>query len=186
MNRRRSASASGAASSAALARVRGPSTSRKRASQLRRREPPRHANARRGRRILRRGRRDDVVQPRADLRERKPAAFTAAIAPLVAERETDVEQLEQLAILARLRDHRIEQREELVAAAISVQLGEQSVAQPLASPGSRSRRVIEHGTECVAGDEAAVFGDPGSLGRALEAVELPAQPRAETGGVGMA
>src|SRR6185436_7119795 len=135
--------------------------------------------------VLRSARGNDGEQPGADLSQRQATTF-AAIAPLVTEREADVEKLEQVGVRARLREHRIEQREELVGPGrVTVQFRYQPLGGPVAPPRGSDGSVVERRAERIACDEAPVFGDACGLRSVLEGVELLAQPGSQANGIRM-
>ena len=109
------------------------------------------------------------------MRQRLAPAFAAAVAALEAERETDVEEFQQLHVPLGLGQHLVEQGEELLAAVVlALDLGQQ--ARPFASPGRGGGGVVEQRAEREARRLHLIVGDAGGDRAALEAVDLLAQP----------
>ncbi|ABA52807.1 hypothetical protein BURPS1710b_A1206 [Burkholderia pseudomallei 1710b] len=144
---------------------------------------------------MRRERRIEFAAHRADrLRELaahrvelRAAVVEHAVAPLEAEREAEVQQLEQVEMLARLLRQPLKQMEELLAAPrLVVERHEQAMRRPYAAAPRRQRGgLVERGAQAVARADDRLGGDARLLRALLELADLDDEMLAQPRGIRM-
>jgi hypothetical protein len=125
---------------------------------------------------------DELVEALARLLELRLSALDHAEAPLEAEREAGVEELEQIDVGARLLAHLVQEQEELLAAAgLAVEGDEQALLHPLraSAPGRGRHRLVEERAQRVARHQHRLGLDAALLRGLLEGAELLEQRLAE-------
>jgi hypothetical protein len=131
---------------------------------------------------------DDVVQAVAQRVELLAAVLDDAVAPLEAERDAHVHQLQQVDVAARILHRLLEQLEELLAAeAFAVQRDQQALLHPLGAgaPGHVGHGLVDHRAQRVAADQHVLRRRTGGARALLELGDGAQQVFTQAGRVGM-